>query len=68
MKVSKAVMERALRACDNDELAGFCLTCSAEFQPLEGDAREELCENCGAASVYGAEEIVLMGEVENGQV
>ena len=40
---------------------GFCLACAAEVDGIEPDARRDTCPECGAAKVYGAEELVLMG-------
>ncbi len=47
----------------SDEQNGFCITCGAEAYGVEPDAREYVCEDCGSAKVYGAEEIALMGLV-----
>ena len=38
---------------------GFCLACGAEAEGCEPDARQYECESCGAAAVYGAEEILI---------
>jgi len=39
---------------------GFCLSCGAQADGVEPDARGYTCEECGEAKVYGAEEIILM--------
>lgn len=39
---------------------GFCLSCGKEAEGCEPDARGYTCEHCGAARVYGAEELLLM--------
>lgn len=44
---------------DNNE--GFCLACGNEQTGCEPDARRYTCEGCGAAKVYGAEELAMMG-------
>jgi Zn finger protein HypA/HybF involved in hydrogenase expression len=44
----------------DDEGMGWCLACG-EQQPAEPDARKYECESCGAAKVYGAAELALMG-------
>ena len=49
----------ALTALDS----GFCLACGAEPDGVEPDARKYECPSCGAAKVYGAEELALMGLV-----
>ncbi len=40
---------------------GFCLACGTDVDGIEPDARRDTCPECGAAKVYGAEELVLMG-------
>jgi hypothetical protein len=45
-------------------MVGFCLACRAERDCCEPDARKYECEECGRKTVYGAEEILLMGYVE----
>ena len=41
-------------------MTGFCIECGSEREACEPDAREYRCDVCGAASVYGAEELILM--------
>ena len=48
-----------LRAAQADDCLGFCVRCGAEASGVEPDARKYVCEQCGAPSVYGAEEIML---------
>ena len=45
----------------NDGNLGFCLACGSTAHGVEPDARRYTCEGCGAAKVYGLEELVLMG-------
>ena len=40
---------------------GFCLGCGNHQTGCEPDARRYKCDDCGAAKVYGAEELALMG-------
>ena len=47
---------RELTSLDNP---GFCLACGAESEGCEADAEQYECESCGAAAVYGAQEILL---------
>ncbi len=47
---------RELTSLDNP---GFCLACGAESEGCEPDAEQYECEICGAAAVYGAQEILL---------
>jgi hypothetical protein len=49
-------LERELTSLDNP---GFCLACGAKAEGCEPDARQYQCESCGAAAVYGAEEILI---------
>lgn len=40
---------------------GFCLACAAEVPGIEPDAGKYECPECGAAKVYGGEQLALMG-------
>ena len=55
-----AVTEDELGELDT---AGFCVACGAEVLGVEPDARNYACEDCGELTVYGLEELVLMGLV-----
>ena len=44
----------------DDAGEGWCLACGCT-QTAEPDARRYVCEACGAAKVYGAEQLALMG-------
>jgi len=46
-----------------EDYTGFCIECGAERDSCEPDAREYECEECGQNSVYGAEELLVMGLV-----
>jgi len=39
---------------------GFCLACGEDADGVEPDARNYICDACGAAAVYGAEEVLIM--------
>ena len=54
-RVTEAV-EGQFTTLDNP---GFCLSCGAEAEGCEPDAQQYECESCGAAAVYGAEEILI---------
>jgi hypothetical protein len=54
-RVARAV-ERSLKTLD---CPGFCIACGAEADGCEPDARGYVCEGCGAAAVYGAEELMI---------
>ena len=43
-----------------DESIGFCMKCGQEHSCVEPDGRGLVCEVCESASVYGAEEILIM--------
>ena len=51
-------------AIGSDESIGFCVTCGSENDCCEPDARKYKCENCGVHTVYGAEEILIMGLIK----
>lgn len=55
-------LNQLAHAADND--GGFCLACGAEAYGVEPDARKYRCDSCALHTVYGAEEIALMGFVE----
>ena len=42
---------------------GGCLYCGSTQGPVEPDARRYKCETCGRATVFGAEELLVMGRV-----
>ena len=48
----------------NEESGGFCRTCGEEAYGVEPDARNYECESCEANQVFGAEELLMMGEIE----
>jgi hypothetical protein len=48
----------------HDNSTGFCRACGHEQDGCEPDARRYLCESCGHKTVYGAEELVIMGCVK----
>ena len=43
---------------------GFCLACGEQSDSCEPDARNYTCEGCAEKEVFGAEEMLLMGEYE----
>ena len=44
---------------------GLCVSCGAERGCCEPDARRYECEEgCGKRTVYGAEELMLMGRIK----
>jgi len=47
-----------------EDNGGRCVACGAEAYGVEPDARGYVCEACGEAQVYGAEELLMMGLVE----
>lgn len=51
-------VERRFSSLDNP---GFCVTCGADAEGCEPDAREYECEACGESTVYGAEELLFGG-------
>ena len=53
-------IDEIMEAVEADDSLGFCLACGEEASGVEPDARRYECEACGAARVYGAEELLLM--------
>lgn len=43
---------------------GVCRSCGAHVFGVEPDARFYHCEDCEADDVFGAEELLLMGEIQ----
>lgn len=65
LKVHDSItLERLLDACNRRETTldnpGFCIKCGEEQEGTEPDARKYDCEACETATVYGAEELLLM--------
>jgi len=54
------ILAAAEESAFGDEYTGYCLECGYEHEGVEPDARNYVCESCGARAVYGAEEIVIM--------
>ena len=50
----------------DDLQQGLCRACGATRDCCEPDARKYVCEDCGLPHVYGAQELVLMGCVNDG--
>jgi Zn finger protein HypA/HybF involved in hydrogenase expression len=57
----KPALSSLKRIIARDEYDGYCLACGKSQGGCEPDARKYVCESCGAAKVYGAEELLLMG-------
>jgi len=53
--------DEVIAAVEADDHLGFCIVCGFEQGGCEPDAREYVCESCGAKTVYGAEELLIMG-------
>lgn len=65
MKISFTELENAIhRSHTGTDNPGFCLSCGNEQDGCEPDARNYECEECGARKVFGAEEILMMGEYD----
>ena len=60
MKLTKLqILDRAMEMSGEDNNEGICLTCGAETDGVEPDARAVPCGSCGAHNVYGAEAIII---------
>ena len=65
MKVHPSItLERVKEACEEQmygiENPGFCLSCGADHDACEPDARNYECYECGKKSVFGAAEVLFM--------
>lgn len=47
--------------CDNQE--GLCYKCGYEVDGVEPDATHYTCEDCETPSVFGTEQLLLMGRI-----
>lgn len=54
-------LDTIMSAVYANEPIGFCMECDAEHHGIEHDARNCTCEECECDSVYGAEELLIMG-------
>lgn len=52
-------IEQVLAAAERDDNTGICKVCGNEQQGVEPDARNYICEACGAPEVFGAEQILI---------
>ena len=52
-----------IEAMDDDQ-GGFCLACGEEAYGVEPDSCKYKCEACDNPTVYGAQEIALMGLIK----
>jgi hypothetical protein len=59
-----SVCDHILAAAMRDDNTGICRACGAEQLGCEPDARNYVCEVCGEAEVFGAEQLVVMGEAD----
>ena len=59
--MEKLSLEMIMDAAQAGDGTGFCIACGAQADGVEPDARHYVCEACGAAKVFGAEELLIMG-------
>ena len=50
-------LEEAILAGEN---TGYCIDCGAETDGVEPDAERYPCHECGATTVYGADQLILL--------
>ena len=55
------LMDAVQRTIMDDEMVGLCTACGYEQGGVEPDGEQYECESCGANTVYGAEQLLLMG-------
>lgn len=60
MAKSKITIEQIMEAVESGEYVGFCRACGEQADGVEPDAERYTCESCGAAQVYGAEQLLIM--------
>lgn len=48
---------------DSENYKGRCIECGATRQNCEGDARNYDCPRCRKNSVFGLEELLMMGNI-----
>jgi hypothetical protein len=57
-------VDEVIEACKRRDTSldnpDFCISCGAERDGCEPDARNYPCDECGQRTVFGAEEIVMM--------
>jgi hypothetical protein len=53
------IVEAVARSMTTLDSPGFCISCGAEAEGVEPDARRYPCEACGQCAVYGAEELLI---------
>lgn len=53
------ILEAAERGTLSLDNPGICLMCGVENDACEPDARNYVCEACGADAVFGAEELLM---------
>lgn len=56
--------KQARRMMFDDDNEGFCLACGKTQSGVEPDARRYECASCGAAKVYGMQELLMLGLME----
>ena len=59
-ELTESEMSEAMFGLDSP---GRCTSCGEEADGVEPDARAYICESCGEPSVYGLEELLIMGQI-----
>ena len=61
MKLHPSItIARITTLVEDEESMGLCVACGAECAGVEPDARRYVCDVCGLAWVFGAEELLCM--------
>jgi hypothetical protein len=58
---SSITFERITAIIATGDNRGLCITCAEEIDGVEPDSRGLECETCGTPTVFGAEEVLLIG-------
>ena len=62
MSVHASITEdRLVDAIESLEYLGYCTQCGSEHDSIEPDTSRETCEACGTPTLYGAEQLIIMG-------
>lgn len=56
-----ALVLEALELAQADSMDALCLTCGLTFSGYEPDTRDQTCPGCGAPTLFGTEEVVIIG-------
>ena len=53
--------DRIEETVEDHEYPGLCIACGADASGIEPDAEAYACEECGSHTVYGCDQLVVLG-------